>query len=89
MDASPAEVMAVLKKAHDSGKGIIGMKIFGEGRLIERSQRENHSKLCDGSKNVDCMTIGITSPDQIDDTVQRIMRIARSLKLNLCPESEI
>ena len=79
MDASPAEVMAVLKKAHDSGKGIIGMKIFGEGRLIEESQREKSLKYVIGSKNVDCMTIGITSPDQIDDTVQRIMRIAKEV----------
>ena len=79
MDASPAEVMAVLKKAHDSGKGIIGMKIFGEGRLIEESQRERSLKYVIGSKNVDCMTIGITSPDQIDDTVQRIIRIAKEV----------
>lgn len=75
MDASAEEVMAVLKKAHDSGKGIIGMKIFGEGKLTEESQREKSLKYVIGSKNVDCMTIGLTSIEQVDDAVNRIMRI--------------
>lgn len=75
MDASSAEVMDVLKKAHDNGKGIVGMKIFGEGRLAEESQREKSLQYVIGSKNVDCMTIGMTTTEQIDDTVNRIMRI--------------
>lgn len=76
MDASAEEVMAVLKKAHDSGKGIIGMKIFGEGKLTSDSQREQSLKYVIGSKNVDCMTIGMTSTEQVEDAVNRIMRIA-------------
>ena len=76
MDASSAEVMAVLKNAHDSGKGIIGMKIFGEGKLAEESRREKSLQYVIGSKNVDCMTIGMTSIDQVEDAVGRVMRIA-------------
>lgn len=79
MDASAAEVMAVLKKAHDSGKGIIGMKIFGEGKLVEESQREKSLKYVIGSKNVDCMTIGMVSIEQVEDAVTRVMRIAASV----------
>ena len=75
MDAGADEVMAVLKKAHDSGKGIMGMKIFGEGRLAEESQREKSLQYVLGSKNVDCMTIGMTTIEQVDDAVTRIMRI--------------
>jgi aryl-alcohol dehydrogenase-like predicted oxidoreductase len=75
MDASAEEVMAVLKKAHESGKGIIGMKIFGEGRFTEESQREKSLQYVIGSKNVDCMTIGMTSIEQVDENVNRIMRI--------------
>jgi 1-deoxyxylulose-5-phosphate synthase len=78
MDASPAEVMAVLKKAHDKGKGIIGMKIFGEGKLVEENQREKSLQYVIGSKNVDCMTIGMTSTDQVEDAINRIMRIVRT-----------
>jgi len=79
MDASADEVMAVLKKAHDSGKGIIGMKIFGEGKLAEESQRDKSLKYVIGSKNVDCMTIGMVSIEQVEDAVTRVMRIATSL----------
>lgn len=75
MDAGAEEVMAVLKKAHDSGKGIIGMKIFGEGKLVEESQREKSLRYVIGSKNIDCMTIGMTSKEQVEDAVNRIMRI--------------
>ncbi len=75
MDASPDEVMAVLKKAHDSGKGIIGMKIFGEGRMTDDSRREASLNYVIGSKNVDCMTIGMTTSEQVDFAVSRIMHI--------------
>jgi aryl-alcohol dehydrogenase-like predicted oxidoreductase len=77
MDGSPEEVMAVLKKAHDNGKGIIGMKIFGEGRMTEASRRDASLKYVIGSKNVDCMTIGMTTNEQVDDAVNRIMRIVK------------
>lgn len=79
MDATADEVMAVLKKAHDSGKGIIGMKIFGEGRMKDAEQREKSLRWVIGSKNVDCMTIGMTSTEQIDDAVERIMRISKEV----------
>lgn len=77
MDASTDEVMAVLKKAHDSGKGIIGMKIFGEGKMTEASRRDASLKYVIGSKNVDCMTIGMTSTEQVDDAIERIMRVVK------------
>ncbi len=77
MDASPEEVMAVLKKAHDNGKGIIGMKIFGEGRFTEEAQREKSLQYAIGSGNIDSMTIGVTTKEQIDENVNRIMRIVK------------
>jgi aryl-alcohol dehydrogenase-like predicted oxidoreductase len=76
MDASPEQVMAVLKKAHDSGKGIIGMKIFGEGRMKTDEQRSNSIRYVMASKNVDCMTIGLTSAEQVDFAVDNIMQCA-------------
>lgn len=77
MDSNPDEVMAVLKQAHDKGKGIIGMKIFGEGKLVREDQREKSLKYVIGSKNVDCMTIGFTSTEQVDDALARVIRIVR------------
>lgn len=77
MDASTDEVMAVLKKAHDSGKGIIGMKIFGEGKMADEVRREKSLKYIIESKNVDCMTIGMTSIKQVDNVVNRIVSIVK------------
>jgi hypothetical protein len=67
--------MAVLKKAHDSGKGVIGMKIFGEGKMTDEARRQKSLEYVIGSGNVDCMTIGISSTQQVDEAVTRIMNI--------------
>jgi len=75
MDATPAEVMAVLKKAKESGKGVIGMKIFGCGELTSDDQRQKSLEYVIKSGNVDCMTIGFETPQQLDDTINRIMKI--------------
>jgi aryl-alcohol dehydrogenase-like predicted oxidoreductase len=78
MDGSPQDVMAVLKKAKENGKGIIGMKIFGCGDLTKEEQRQKSLEFVIKSKNVDCMTIGMNSIEQVDDTVERIMKLAKS-----------
>ncbi len=78
MDGSPAEIMAVLNKAKTNGKGVIGMKIFGCGELTGDEDREKSLNYVIKSNNVDCMTIGFESTAQIDDTVERILRIRRS-----------
>ena len=33
MDDTPEKVVPVLKKIHDAGKGVIGMKIIGQGHF--------------------------------------------------------
>jgi len=75
MDASAEEVMAVLKKAHDSGKGVIGMKIFGEGKMTEESRRQKSLEYVIGSKNVDSMTIGMMTTEQVDANVNLMMKV--------------
>jgi aryl-alcohol dehydrogenase-like predicted oxidoreductase len=75
MDDTPQNVMPVLKQAHDSGKGVVGMKIFGCGELIDEAQRQASLQYVLKSKNVDAMTIGFESKDQIDDTVKRVTEI--------------
>ena len=51
------------------------MKIFGEGRFTEEAQREKSLQYAIGSKNIDCMTIGMNTIEQVDENVNRIMRI--------------
>lgn len=75
MDGPPADVMPVLKKAKENGKGVLGMKVFGCGQLVQPEQREKSLKYVLNSGNVHSMTIGLESTAQVDDAVERIMRI--------------
>ena len=68
MDAPPAEVEAVLREAKAAGKAIIGMKIFGEGRLV--NQRERCIEYAQSREYMDAMTIGFHTPEQIDDVLR-------------------
>jgi 1-deoxyxylulose-5-phosphate synthase len=77
MDDSPEKVMEVLAAAHKNGKGVMGMKVFGCGDLVKEDEREKSLNFVLKSGNVDCMTIGMDSTEQIDDTVSRVMRIAK------------
>ena len=78
MDGSPADIMKVLQKAKENGKGVIGMKIFGCGELVTDEQRQQSLNSVMKSKNVDCMTIGFESIEQIDDTIERVMQLANT-----------
>jgi aryl-alcohol dehydrogenase-like predicted oxidoreductase len=78
MDGKPEDVMAVLKKARENGKGIIGMKIFGCGNLTKTDQRQKSLEYVIKSGNVDCMTIGMETTEQVDDNVDRIMKLVKT-----------
>jgi len=78
MDGTPEQVMKVLETARKNGKGVIGMKVFGMGDLIQEDQREKSLNYVIKSGNVDCMTLGLESREQVDDAVNRVMRIANS-----------
>jgi 1-deoxyxylulose-5-phosphate synthase len=78
MDGKPQDVMPVLKRAKENGKGIIGMKIFGCGDLTREDQRQKSLEYVIKSKNVDCMTIGMDNIAQIDDNIERIMKLTGS-----------
>jgi aryl-alcohol dehydrogenase-like predicted oxidoreductase len=68
MDGSLDEVVPVLRTAKENGKALIGMKIFGEGRLAD--QRDACMKYAQGLGLLDAMTIGFHTPEQIDDVLR-------------------
>jgi len=70
MDSDPATVISLLKQMKASGKGVIGMKILGEGQLGNQVDRAiQHAVQLD---SIDAFTIGFTSNTQLDQVVQRI-----------------
>lgn len=78
MDGTPDEINAILLRAKNNGKGIIGMKIFGNGDKILENEREESITFALKKTNIHCMTLGMESIAQVDDAVDRVMRIARS-----------
>jgi 1-deoxyxylulose-5-phosphate synthase len=68
MDGSREDVEAVLRTARANGKAIIGMKIFGEGRLAD--ERDACMKYAQGNGLLDAMTIGFHTSAQIDDVLR-------------------
>ena len=72
MDASVEEVVPVLKQARANGKVIIGMKIFGAGKLTSAEQKDASLRFVFENELVDAITVGMLSTEQIDDTIARM-----------------
>ena len=70
MDASPAEVLTVLRQMRGAGKGIIGMKILGQGDLRHRPDTALRYAL--SLDVLDAFTIGAESQAEQLDLVRRI-----------------
>ncbi len=68
MDGPPSEVAPILRKIHDAGKGVIGMKLIGQGEF--RDSREMRKKSADFVFNLGCVNavvVGFESLDEITD----------------------
>jgi len=70
MDADPATIVSVLKTMRANGKGVIGMKILGAGRLRDRVDECLQFALAQDC--LDCFTIGCESQDEFKNLLTRI-----------------
>jgi aryl-alcohol dehydrogenase-like predicted oxidoreductase len=70
MDADPQTVGAVLKQMKAAGKGIIGMKVFGAGKLRHRADECLQWTLA--QEVIDCFTIGAESTAELLDLTRKI-----------------
>lgn len=76
MDGSPEAVAPVLKKLHAAGKGVVGMKIIGEGRLRHDDARRDESvKFALGLGCVHILDVGFESVQEIDDFAARVRKV--------------
>jgi len=74
MDGTPEAVSGLLETAAKNGKGVIGMKIFGNGDKVKEEEREESIRYAMSNKSIHCVTLGMQTVEQIDDAVERIMR---------------
>jgi aryl-alcohol dehydrogenase-like predicted oxidoreductase len=70
MDADPRSVVSVLRQMKAAGKGVIGMKVLGEGQL--RGRVDEMLRFVLGLDCIDCFTIGFESRQELSDLIQRI-----------------
>ena len=69
----PALVIPVIDKLHKSGKGVIGMKLIGNGTFNNDSAKIDASlRYVLGLGSVDVITVGFEKPEQIDNYMSRI-----------------
>lgn len=78
MDDKPEKVVPVLKKLHAAGKGVVGMKIMGEGRLRDDPEKRDESaRFVLGLGCVDVLNIGFEKTQEIDDFAARVRKVPR------------
>ena len=70
MDADPETVIGVIKQMRAQGKGIVGMKILGQGDMRDRPQEAIRYALSTGV--LDAFTIGAESQREQRDLVRRV-----------------
>jgi 1-deoxyxylulose-5-phosphate synthase len=74
MDADPDTVVSVLREMKAAGKGIVGMKILGQGDL--RNRQDEALKYALSLGVLDAFTIGAESKTEQEDLIRRIAAAA-------------
>jgi aryl-alcohol dehydrogenase-like predicted oxidoreductase len=75
----PAIVVSQIEKLHKSGKGVIGMKVLGNGAFKNDSAKIDESiRYVLGLGTVNMIIIGFETPDQIDNCTERVIKALKA-----------
>lgn len=75
----PSLVVPVIEKLHREGKGVIGMKLIGNGKFRDDSDKIDASlKYVLGLGSVDSIIVGFEKPGQIDNYISRMETVLKS-----------
>jgi predicted aldo/keto reductase-like oxidoreductase len=72
MDGPPDEVVPCLREMHKKGKGILGMKILGEGTFKTPEAQLKSLRFVVGLSCVDAMVIGFENHEQINQIMKHV-----------------
>ena len=67
----PAPVLAELKTMRAKGRGVIGMKIIGNGEFTQPEDREKSIRFAMSRPELDAIVIGFKSTAEIDEALKR------------------
>jgi 1-deoxyxylulose-5-phosphate synthase len=74
-DGSVEQISEVLKTARSNGKAVVGMKIFGAGKLVKPEQKDASLQHVFANGLVDAITVGMLKPEEVDDTLKRMNQV--------------
>ena len=72
------EAMKEVHAMHQSGRGIIAMKLVGNGDFTNAEDREKAVQYAVNCGCVDAMVIGFKSPAEVDEAVERLNRALKT-----------
>jgi aryl-alcohol dehydrogenase-like predicted oxidoreductase len=75
MDDSPEAVLPVMAELKAAGKGIVGIKVLGEGTLLDGGHNDA-LKFALTKSPAHCFSIGCESFEQVQDNIDRIEKLA-------------
>lgn len=75
---SVPEAVKELKAMHEKGRGIIGMKLCGNGDFTNAEDREKAMRFAMTCGFVDAVTIGFKSAAEVDEAIERMNRALNS-----------
>jgi hypothetical protein len=75
MDAPVEEVLPVMAELRANGKGVLGMKILGEGQLRDKVDEALRYALTKDA--VHAFTVGVESRNELKDLLERIPKVSQ------------
>jgi hypothetical protein len=69
-----APVIEEIKAMHAKGRGVIGMKIIGNGAFVKPEDREKSIRFAMACRDIDAVVIGFGQKAEVDEAIQRINR---------------
>ena len=82
MDGPVEKVEPVVRKLHKAGKGVLGMKLIGEGAFRNSDEkRDNSIRYVLGLGCVDAMVVGFEKIEEVDDFAARVRKVPRNQTL--------
>ena len=78
-DGKPEQVVPVLQRIHAAGKGVVGMKIIGEGKLRnDEEKRQASIKYALTLGCVDVLNVGCEATKEVDDLTAKVKLVERT-----------
>jgi aryl-alcohol dehydrogenase-like predicted oxidoreductase len=76
MDGPAEKVAPLLKKIHDAGKGVVGMKLIGEGHFRnDAAKRDASVSFALNLGCVDVLNVGCETLGEVDDFTARVRKV--------------